>query len=182
MAAGLVATMTAGVTYAATTTSGAKACTNPHGVLRLLKANGKCPHGYSKTTIGKQGPAGADGATGPQGPVGPGAGATGPAGPAGAKGDTGPAGPAGVATANDVYSVYDESGATPASISLPAGNYLISLSIEESANVAKGPAGGAYFVAGGCTALAPNGDVLAQVGARGAMTPAPALGLQTTTG
>jgi hypothetical protein len=47
------------VTYAATkSTANVKACTNSKGTLRLLTSKGKCPKGYSKVSIAKQGPAG----------------------------------------------------------------------------------------------------------------------------
>jgi hypothetical protein len=67
LTAGLaVAGTAAGVTYAATTasTKAVYACANKPGTLRLL-AKGKCPSGYAKVAINKQGPRGL---TGPQGP------------------------------------------------------------------------------------------------------------------
>jgi hypothetical protein len=70
LTAGLaVAGTAAGVTYAATTasTKAVYACANKPGTLRLL-AKGKCPSGYAKVAINKQGPRGLTGARGPQGP------------------------------------------------------------------------------------------------------------------
>ena len=56
-----------GVTFAVTTSSaGVKACVNGHADLALL-TKGTCPHGYSATTISKQGPKGRTGKTGPRG-------------------------------------------------------------------------------------------------------------------
>ncbi|MET3963113.1 hypothetical protein ABIE44_003047 [Marmoricola sp. OAE513] len=53
------------VAHAATrSTANVKACTNAKGTLRLLSSKGKCPKGYNKVSIAKQGP---------QGPAGPGA-------------------------------------------------------------------------------------------------------------
>jgi len=67
------ATLTGGAIAAATTgTAGAKACVNHHHVLALL-SHGKCKSGFTKTTIGAQGPRGPRGFTGKTGPQGPGA-------------------------------------------------------------------------------------------------------------
>jgi hypothetical protein len=73
VAGALLVTMTAGVTFAASKTSGARACVSKTGALALLR-HGKCAKDYSKTTLG------AKGATG----------ARGPRGSQGVKGDTGP--------------------------------------------------------------------------------------------
>jgi hypothetical protein len=76
---------------------------------------------------GAQGPQGATGAQGAQGVAGP----QGPAGPAGAKGDTGAQGAAGAAGPSDIYMTTGSSGAvtggeaTRATLSLPAGSYLL---------------------------------------------------------
>jgi hypothetical protein len=97
LAAALVATMATGITYAASSRSGARACVNSKHVLRLLKKHGTCPQGYHTTTIGAKGATGARGAKGATGA--PGAkgatGAPGAAGPTGTQGATGPAGPVG---------------------------------------------------------------------------------------
>ena len=59
------ATLATGVTFAATSTHGVKACANSKEMLRLLTSHNHCPHGYHKTTIGARGKTGAKGATGP---------------------------------------------------------------------------------------------------------------------
>jgi collagen triple helix repeat protein len=69
-----VAASATGITYAATTTTAKPvyACANSKGTLRLL-AKGKCPRGFAKVAINKQGvrgltgPRGRTGARGPQG-------------------------------------------------------------------------------------------------------------------
>jgi hypothetical protein len=71
IAGALLVTLTTGITYATTSGSGAKACVNSKAVLRLLKSDGKCPSGYSKTTFGAQGPKGDKGVRGPKGEPGP---------------------------------------------------------------------------------------------------------------
>ncbi len=76
---------------------------------------------------GAQGPQGATGAQGAQGP----AGATGPAGPAGPQGLTGATGAQGAAGPSDIYTttgsagLTDSSEQTRASLTLPAGQYLL---------------------------------------------------------
>jgi hypothetical protein len=92
VAAGALIAMTTGVGLAeASGSSGYQACANSSGKLALENTSGNCPTGYSKVTVGAQGPAGPKGATGPQGPAGP----TGPKGATGAQGSAGPTGPTG---------------------------------------------------------------------------------------
>jgi Collagen triple helix repeat (20 copies) len=78
------------------------------GRLALENTSDNCPTGYSKVTVGAQGPAGPKGATGATG-------ATGPQGPAGATGAQGPAGPTGPQGPSGVLSMtqYQPDGATP---------------------------------------------------------------------
>jgi hypothetical protein len=68
----VVAAAASGITYAATATTPQvlHACSNAHGMLRLLQ-NGHCPHGFSKVSLNKQGPRGLTGARGATGPAGP---------------------------------------------------------------------------------------------------------------
>ncbi|MBZ5615534.1 MAG: collagen-like protein [Acidobacteriia bacterium] len=87
----------------------------------LIFPDGSVVHNRAEL-IGPQGPAG------PQGPTGA-TGATGPAGPTGATGPQGPAGANGVGHAyvdsNDSAVTLDPSSPTVASVTVPAGNYLI---------------------------------------------------------
>jgi hypothetical protein len=53
----LAATAATGITYAATSAHGVKACTNGKGDLSLL-AGGKCTSGAHRVTLGAQGPRG----------------------------------------------------------------------------------------------------------------------------
>src|SRR5215467_13826507 len=96
------------------------------GQLRVIdaQAGAKCGTSEKKLTWNQ---------TGPQGPAGP-AGPAGPDGAQGPQGPTGPAGPAGPTGASDVFSVTNTVGARlsggsnpvrVASLSLPAGLYLI---------------------------------------------------------
>ena len=121
VAAGTLIAMTTGVGLAeASGSSGYQACANSSGKLALENTSGNCPTGYSKVTVGAQGPAGPKGATGPQGSAGP-AGSTGPAGPKGATGATGatglqgPAGATGPQGPSGVLSMtqYEPDGGTP---------------------------------------------------------------------
>ncbi len=128
-AVGALIATTTGVGLAEASSSGYQACANSGGKLALENTSGNCPTGYSKVTVGAQGPAGpkgATGATGPTGPAGP-KGATGPqgsAGPAGPKGATGatgatgPQGPAGATGSQGPSGVlsmtqYEPDGGTP---------------------------------------------------------------------
>lgn len=76
---------------------------------------------------GDEGPAGPQGATGAQGA----AGAAGPQGARGEKGETGAAGPGGPAGPSDIYTTIGGEGpvtnvdATRATLTLPAGSYLL---------------------------------------------------------
>jgi hypothetical protein len=95
----LIVGTTAGVTLAASSDGGFKACANSAGTLKLLSA-GHCATGYNKVTVGRSGAAGPTGKTGKTGKTGatgtPGfTGSVGPAGPKGDTGDVGPAGPKG---------------------------------------------------------------------------------------
>jgi len=85
----------------------------------LIFPDGSVVHNRAEL-IGPQGPAG------PQGPQGP-TGATGPAGPTGATGPQGPAGANGVGHAwvGSGVSTISNSQVTLASVTVPAGNYLI---------------------------------------------------------
>jgi hypothetical protein len=87
----------------------------------LIFPDGSVVHNRAEL-IGPQGPAG------PQGPTGA-TGATGPAGPTGPTGPQGPAGANGVGHAwvgsNDSLVILDNSYPTVASVTVPAGNYLI---------------------------------------------------------
>jgi hypothetical protein len=69
LAGALIATTATGITYAATSGHGAKACESGKGVLALLDKHGKCPSGYTKTNIGAEGPRGPKGASGGPGPT-----------------------------------------------------------------------------------------------------------------
>jgi hypothetical protein len=76
-----IATVTTGITYAATSSgSSVQACANSAHVL-ALETRGKCPRHFAKVTISKAGPRGAQGV----------------AGPPGAEGDPGPRGFTGAA-------------------------------------------------------------------------------------
>lgn len=124
--------------------------TTSTGELRIINSDDTCPAGESKLVWnqqgvpGRRGPegatgpagtAGAPGARGPQGYAGP-AGATGPQGPQGSQGlpgnvgNPGPEGPQGPIGPSDGYSVsFDDTfgiePVTVASLTLPAGGYLI---------------------------------------------------------
>jgi hypothetical protein len=88
------------------------------------------PQGEKGATgeTGPQGPAGPQGETGDQGPIGP----PGPQGPQGVKGDTGPQGPPGLSNAY-VIGPLDRltfpGGPIASFTDLPAGQYLISVSM-----------------------------------------------------
>ncbi len=121
VAAGVLIAMTTGVGLAeASGSSGYQACASSGGKLALENTSGNCPTGYSKVTVGAQGPAGPKGATGPQGPAGPtgpkgatgATGATGPQGSAGPAGSTGPAGPKGATGATGATGPQGPAGAT----------------------------------------------------------------------
>jgi Collagen triple helix repeat (20 copies) len=99
-----------------------------------------------KGDTGATGAAGATGATGSQGPKGDtgatgaagAAGATGSQGPKGDTGATGPQGPAGISSVQQVAFPFTQltvpnTDTTVASLSLPAGNYLISVTGDASA-------------------------------------------------
>jgi hypothetical protein len=126
IAVGIVATMTCGVTFAASgAAKGFSACSSKTRTLRLLTTRGKCPSGSKKVTIGARGEAGPPGAQGDPGVQGD----PGPKGDTGAKGDTGPAG-----TVTGYYD-YSDGPSFPASSSnvtlatlsnLPEGDYLLS--------------------------------------------------------
>jgi hypothetical protein len=95
VAGALIATMATGITYAATTSSGAKACVDSQGRLALLNSHGKCARGYHEFTLGAKGAKGAAGPRGIQGVPGP-KGDQGIQGIPGVKGDTGDQGIQGV--------------------------------------------------------------------------------------
>jgi len=61
-----LAAVASGITYAATSTTTATlhACANRAGTLRLLQ-HGKCPSGYAKVSLNRQGPRGLTGPAGP---------------------------------------------------------------------------------------------------------------------
>jgi len=105
------------------------------GQLRVIdaQAGAKCLSSEKKLTwnhTGPQGPAGPAGQTGPAGPAGA-QGSQGPAGPAGPAGPQGPAGPAGsshvFSTSGPAFTQVNGStnAVQVASLSLPAGLYLI---------------------------------------------------------
>jgi hypothetical protein len=126
IAVGIVATMTCGVTFAASSAAkGFSACSSKTRTLRLLTARGKCPSGSKKVTISARGEAGPPGVQGEPGVQGD----PGPKGDAGAPGDTGPAG---IETG---YYDYAEAPSFPASSNnvtlatlshLPKGHYFLS--------------------------------------------------------
>ena len=96
-----------------------------------------CPSGYTHLTWNQKGQTGA---TGPQGPKGA-TGATGPQGPKGATGATGPQGPKGPAGATNAYVDYGPGGAignanytTVGQLTLPAGNWVVSATIDLAFN------------------------------------------------
>jgi hypothetical protein len=96
LAGALIATMATGVTFAASKHPDAKACTNSHGVLRLLNGHGKCAKGFHKSTLGAQGPKGSKGAPGAPG----------------AKGDIGPQGPGAMSSSVDTDVTTEVDGTT----------------------------------------------------------------------
>lgn len=101
VAIGATATLAAGVTFAATSsTGGYTACAKPNGALRLLNPKGRCPKGNKKVKIGARGPAGAKGPQGKRGAQGIQGvqGTQGIQGVQGLTGNIGPQGPAGVIT------------------------------------------------------------------------------------
>jgi hypothetical protein len=115
------------------------------GTLRVVDTSKGDTCGNNETALtwnqqGPQGPQGLQGPAGPQGPEGP-QGLTGSQGPQGEKGDQGDPGPAGPASLPSVYikrvgDVALASSNTPvdiATLSLPAGNYEVSV----TASVAK---------------------------------------------
>jgi hypothetical protein len=61
LAVAIVATATAGVTFASSASHGVKACENSKGVLVVASAKGRCPKHDSKVSLGKTGPKGATG-------------------------------------------------------------------------------------------------------------------------
>lgn len=154
---GVAALAGSGITLAASSSAGYKACASKSGALSLLK-KGQCKPGSAAVMLGAQGPQGPQGAQGPQGPKGDdGAkGPTGPAGPrglrglpgakgdVGPKGDTGPAGPAGSTalyflshtyTPNQVGASTNLSNFTETRIArlhLHAGSYLVTAHTELS--------------------------------------------------
>jgi Collagen triple helix repeat (20 copies) len=121
IAGALVATMATGITYAATGNSGAKACTNGKGVLRLLNAHHHCPSGYSKTTIGAKGAKGARGLQGIQGEQGL-QGVRGEQGLQGEKGDQGIQGEQGEQGPGALVSYATNSNDGGSQIFLPGSN------------------------------------------------------------
>ncbi|MBD3943180.1 collagen-like protein [Microbacterium sp. NEAU-LLC] len=140
LAAGLV--LVGGAAFAAApalTASTITACAGADGKLRLVDASTQCrppEKAISWNTVGPQGPAGPAGPAGPQGETG----ATGATGPTGATGATGPAGPAGPTGPAGVggkgYGVWGELPAvshlgngTVASLSLPAGSYVLTAAV-----------------------------------------------------
>jgi Collagen triple helix repeat (20 copies) len=87
------------------------------------------PCGKSQTELdwNVQGPTGPQGPQGPQGALGP-QGDPGPTGPAGPQGQQGPAGPSGTSHAYSTTGGFVQYGTSPvqvASLSLPAGTYLV---------------------------------------------------------
>ena len=126
------------------------------GELRIINADDTCATGEERLAWnqrglpgprGKQGPQGAQGAQGPQGPQGvPGAtgaqGVPGPQGLPGNVGNPGPAGPQGPIGPSDGFSAalsddtFSDAPVVLATLSLPAGTYLVDaaayLSLEQS--------------------------------------------------
>lgn len=111
---------------------------------------------------GSPGPIGATGLAGPQGPQGPAGsqgvqGPQGPAGDQGPQGPVGPAGPAGQSGQSDAFSTAIMGPVSPvalavvASLSLPAGRYVITAKAEVRAagDVAAGWSGGCFLNGGG---------------------------------
>jgi len=112
--------------------------TKSTGGIRIVDAaSTNCKSGETSLTwnqqgnTGPQGPVGPQGATGPAGPQG----ATGAIGPQGAQGPTGPQGPQGPAGNGTVHLYHNYTAvqgigtapATVASVQVPAGTYLLSL-------------------------------------------------------
>jgi hypothetical protein len=131
--------------------SGATGAQGPAGANGLTNFDLAQQNGYQGTLsqwisslIGPQGPSGLTGTTGPAGPTGPtGAagptGATGPTGSIGPTGATGPQGPAGISSVFQTHGAgapISEAGlSVVASLTLPAGNYLLAAIIPVTQNV-----------------------------------------------
>jgi hypothetical protein len=132
--------------------AGPKGDVGPAGLAGPAGAKGDAGPAGPKGDVGPAGPAGPAGAKGDAGPAGPkgdtgaagaagakGAdGAKGDTGPAGPKGDAGPVGPAGPSGAVDAWAsefstftdpVAIDSETTVRSLNLPAGSYLMSVSV-----------------------------------------------------
>jgi hypothetical protein len=161
--------------------------TNATGV--ALGLNADRLDGLSATQIiadavnggGGTGAAGGSGPAGPQGPQGA-QGARGPQGPQGATGPTGPTGP------SDGYGFFDASevsggvGATPttvASVSVPAGSYVVNASVEAS-NTSMTRVGVGCTFNFNSSVTYRSGAYLAPAGGDGASTQTLALNATTT--
>jgi hypothetical protein len=120
----------AGSVAAQTSSQMINACyQNKTGLLKVLTSGTCDPKSETAISWNQVGPQGPQGEQGTQGPKGD----TGPQGPQGEKGDTGPQGPRGP---SDAYYVMRAQGSnligsslTPAFTELPAGEYLVSVSM-----------------------------------------------------
>src|SRR3954462_15791892 len=129
--------------HAASTPGVLEACINPgNGNMRLVDASEACPSAETRVSwniTGPEGPMGPAGATGPVGPAGP----QGATGPAGSPGSAGPAGTALGVSTNGVLvpnvGTSPPSAAQSNSITLGAGSYVVSASVNLSNNVVAGP-------------------------------------------
>jgi hypothetical protein len=127
IAIGVTGSFATAATYAATTHRGYTACASSKNRLATMTSKGKCPSGFHKVSVGAAGPRGKQGKTGAQG-------ATGLQGKPGEQGETGQQGPAGVVAGyqDTVVSVSVTQPTTyqrVASLSLPAGDYLIDMTL-----------------------------------------------------
>jgi Collagen triple helix repeat (20 copies) len=118
---------------------GAVLCVNSSGQLLVRDACKPSLTQVDPVALGLRGPTGPAGPTGPTGPQGPQGlqgiagsnGATGPTGPAGPTGPTGPTGATGLSAAytnfgsGDLQRIASGTTQTVASVTLPAGNYVI---------------------------------------------------------
>jgi hypothetical protein len=103
LAGALIATMATGITYAATSGGGAKACESTKGALALLSKKEKCPAHDRKVTLGATGPRGLRGRQGVRGIQ-------------GVKGDTGQQGPGALLTETDSTNTTINSAGTPITV------------------------------------------------------------------
>jgi hypothetical protein len=122
----IAGTLGAGVTYAATSSKGVKACESSKGYLAVASSKGKCPKHTKAVTIGARGARGLTGAKGVQGNQGI-------QGIQGIQGDTGPS-DGYVDTIRTSEPLNDGDGYTifGAGHNLPAGNYVFDIAVRFS--------------------------------------------------